>query len=92
VWSRRSLEYYADQKAGGRKLQSSKSQDVHQLAGDIVLAADGRVALAYYSKETVDRPSVPMLVDACRTDLPPVSSAIFPSTLVRTAPSDPRPQ
>lgn len=68
VWSGQSLSFYASQLAGGRELESSHGQDTHQLAGDMVVDATGRIALAYYSADNTDRPTVDLLlstVTAC---------------------------
>jgi hypothetical protein len=66
VWSTKSLSFYADQKHAGRELHSSKGQDVNQLAGDFIIDANGKVALPYYSKDNVDRPTVQALLDECK--------------------------
>jgi hypothetical protein len=75
VWSQESLGFYAAQKALGRELESSHGQDVNQLAGDVVIGADGTVRLAYYSRNNTDRPSLDMLAEAaCGSDTPPPAS------------------
>lgn len=67
VWSQESLGFYAAQKAKGRELEPSKGQDVNQLAGDMVVARDGTIALAYYSRTNTDRPTMEQLLEACGT-------------------------
>lgn len=58
VWSPKSLRFYASRKLAGSELHGSEGQDVHVLAGDIVVAPDATVALPYYSKDNTDRPRV----------------------------------
>ena len=64
VWSKESLSFYAEQKAAGRELESSRGLDVHQMAGDFVTDGDGVVTMAYYSKTNTDRPTIEELLDA----------------------------
>lgn len=61
VWGAQSLGWYAQQAAAGRELQSSRGQDVHQLAGDVVVSAEGTVVLPYYGLDNTDRPGVTTL-------------------------------
>ncbi|CAE7239264.1 unnamed protein product [Symbiodinium sp. KB8] len=75
VWSSASLGFYAEQKAAGRELESSHGQDVNQLAGDMVVGSDGRMLLAYYSKDNTDRPSVDELLAAVAKDATPPGDA-----------------
>lgn len=66
VWGPSSLRFYASQQLGGRELHSSQGQDVHMLAGDVVVGPDGAVALPYYSKTNTDRPSAEALLHTAR--------------------------
>lgn len=79
VWSSASLGFYAEQKAAGRELESSHGQDVNQLAGDMVVGSDGRMLMAYYSKDNTDRPSVDALLAAVARD-PAAQSVAAPDT------------
>lgn len=58
VWSPVSLNFYSDQKLGGRETHPSKGQDVHRMGGDVMLDSAGRIVLDHYSKTNADRPSV----------------------------------
>ncbi len=64
VWSEASLGWYAEQAAAGVELHSSRGQDVHQLAGDLVVDAQGCVVLPYYGLDNTDRPSLGTLLRA----------------------------
>lgn len=66
VWAPASLRFYASQQLGGRELHSSQGQDVHMLAGDVVVGPDGAVALPYYSRTNTDRPGVDDLLTLAR--------------------------
>lgn len=46
------------------RMPKSAQEDVHQLGGDFVLDAEGRIVFAYRSADPADRPSVAMLLDA----------------------------
>lgn len=58
VWSPTSLNFYSDQKLGGRETHPSFGQDVHRMGGDIMLDSTGRIVLDHYSKTNADRPLV----------------------------------
>lgn len=58
VWSPASLNFYSDQKLGGRETHPSYGQDVHRMGGDIMLDNAGRIVLEHYSKTNADRPLV----------------------------------
>jgi len=58
VWSPVSLNFYSDQKLGGRETHPSYGQDVHRMGGDIMLDSAGRIVLNHYSKTNADRPLV----------------------------------
>jgi hypothetical protein len=66
TWGFESLRFYASAALSGREMHSSHGGDVHQMGGDVVLDAAGRVVLAHYSRSSVDRPSVAALLEACR--------------------------
>jgi hypothetical protein len=88
VWSKESLSFYAEQKAAGRELESSRGLDVHQMAGDFVLDPSGTVSLAYYSKTNTDRPTVDALLEAVplpKTDRDASSSWSSGALIVATA-------
>jgi len=61
VWGPASLNFYADVKQSGRELHPSLGQDVHMMGGDLLVDAEGRMALPYYSKNNRDRPSLQTL-------------------------------
>ncbi len=56
-------------KAPGRHKLKPLQGDVHQLGGDILVGSDGKIKLAYYSKEPADRPTVKSLLAAMRNDV-----------------------
>lgn len=58
VWSPASLNFYSDQKLGGRETHPSYGQDVHRMGGDVMLDSAGRIVLDHYSKTNADRPLV----------------------------------
>ncbi len=73
VWSPKVMWRYATLLWRGRKLQKADpEQDTHQLGGDFVIGADGRLLLEYRSSDPADRPSVATLLAALdRGDAPP---------------------
>ena len=55
----RTQTWYAEAKVSGRALTKAREgDDVHQMGGDVVVDADGRVRMLYASHTPDDRPSV----------------------------------
>ncbi len=66
VWDPTSLSFYAEASASGRELRSSHGQDVNQLAGNVILDAEGKVAWIHHQAGNTDRPSVEEQLEVCR--------------------------
>lgn len=75
TWSPQALHFYAAAAASGRALKSSGGMDVHQMGGDILVDAEGRVLAAHYSATSTDRPSVEALLEVARAASSVSSSA-----------------
>ena len=61
VWSMSTIQYYAQQKAGGRALPvalADVEDDPLQMGGDFTIDKDLRVVMAYPSKTPKDRPTI----------------------------------
>ncbi len=65
AWSPRTLWTYALYLLRGRRLKGILG-DPHQLGGDFVLGAEGRMVFAHRSHDPTDRPPVEALLDAVR--------------------------
>jgi peroxiredoxin len=61
-WTLRTLWTYAKLLMQGRRLQP-KDGDPHQLGGDFIIDANGKIQLAYRSHDPVDRPPVDDLLE-----------------------------
>lgn len=65
VWGPASLTFYGSAVAAGRRLPSTKGQDLHQMGGDFIVDnATGRLLYAHYSTTNTDRPSLSALLAA----------------------------
>ena len=84
VWNTQSLNYYSNAQAHGRILPSSKGQDVHQMAGDIIINQYGKIIYTYYSASNTDRPSVDALFDVVKQQYTLDNNSSTSSTVVET--------
>ena len=63
VWQPRVLFYYAKKVLQGKSLRPGRG-DPHQLGGDFLMGADGRLRLVYYSDDPTDRPPLDSILQA----------------------------
>lgn len=75
VWGWRTLRRYLEivRARGWSVLRraAGPTEDTLQLAGDVVVAPDGRLSWAYWGDGPADRPTVDALVNACHESLTP---------------------
>lgn len=67
-WGAQNMFYYARAKLQGRETFGSRG-DTHQLGGDFVVAANGRIQLAHPSRDPTDRPTIDQLLQTVRNQL-----------------------
>ncbi|GIK57463.1 MAG: hypothetical protein BroJett015_31260 [Chloroflexota bacterium] len=65
-WSPATLWYYAKAAWQGRET-FGKRGDTHQLGGDFIIDAHGRIQLAHPSREPTDRPAIQTLLTTLQT-------------------------
>ena len=66
IYSPEVIAKYARLVRSGWKLRLKSDEDTRQLGGDVIVGPDGRVLLAYCSKNQADRPTMEMLIAALR--------------------------
>lgn len=64
VYNFQALAFYADELLAGRSLPRSIAfhEDVFQMGGDFLLGRELRLVMAYYSQDSLDRPSVEQIL------------------------------
>ncbi len=65
VFSAETWAAYARLVRGSARLRRP-GRDIRQMGGDFVVAADGRIAFAHYSRTPADRPAIDAVLAACR--------------------------
>ena len=73
VWSMSTIQYYAQQKAGGRALPvalADVEDDPLQMGGDFTIDRNLRVVMAYPSKTPKDRPTIQHIAAAAGMSSP----------------------
>lgn len=84
VYNFRALAFYADELLAGHSLPQSIAfhEDVFQMGGDFLLGPDMRLMMAYYSQDSLDRPSVEQILL--------LAQGSNPQSVVQPAPSPAR--